>query len=253
MEKHDYASRILNLPVIGSIATMPSRANTFSQMIHSALSQVDRLFVYLDGFEKVPPELQGLPKCHATILANQEGLHASSRFLAPHMFDSEAIVVVFDDDILYPPDYVSRIKLALAHYGEKAIVGFHGAIFMPPHQSFIKNKRTFHFSSRLDNDVRVHQLGCGTAAFLSSRFGPKPKTWRYHNMDDLYIAAEAVKSNLKLVALKREANWIRPLAENQEDSLWRATTRDDRAQSQFMRDILAQYMQTRWNEWWRHS
>jgi hypothetical protein len=70
-------------------------------------------------------------------------------------------------------------------------------------------------------------------------------------MDDLYLAAEAVKANLKMVALKREANWLTPLAENQDDSLWRATQRDDRAQSYFMRDLLTQYVQPTWNDWWQ--
>jgi hypothetical protein len=251
MEKHDNTSHIVNLPVIGSIPTMPSRADTFSKTIHSALSQVDKLFVFLDGFEEIPSELRNLPKCHATILPKQGNLHASSRFLAPLLFGSDAVVVLFDDDILYPPDYVSRIRLALAQYGDKAVIGFHGTIFMPPHHSYVRNRYFFHFSSKLDNDLNVHELGCGTAAFLSSTFRPNPATWRHHHMDDLYLAAEAVKANLKMVALKREANWLTPLAENQDDSLWRATQRDDRAQSYFMRDLLTQYVQPTWNDWWQ--
>jgi hypothetical protein len=253
MEKNGNTSHAVNLPVIGSIATMPSRAGTFSMMIHSALSQVDRLFVFLDGFEEIPSELRNLPKCHATLLPRQGNLHASSRFLAPHLFDADAIVVLFDDDILYPADYVARIRLALARYGDKAIIGFHGVIFMPPHHSYARNRYTFHFSSRLDNDSNVHELGSGTAAFLSSAFRPSPATWRHPHMDDLYLAAEAVKANLKLIALKREANWIRPLAENQDDSLWRATQQDDRAQSSFMRDLLTQYAQPTWNNWWKRA
>lgn len=252
MEKHDNTSHMVNLPVIGSIATMPSRADTFSRMIHSALSQVDELFVFLDGFEEIPSLLQNLPKCHVTILPKQGNLHASSRFLAPHLFDSDAIVVLFDDDILYPPDYVSRIRHALAQYGDQSIIGFHATIFLPPHQSYTRNRYSIHFPSGLDNDLNVHELGGGTAAFLSSTFCPNPATWRYDLMDDLYMAAEAVKANLTLVALKREANWITPLAEDQEDSIWQATKQDDRTQSDFMRHLLTQYAQPTRNDWWQH-
>ncbi|MGO8754033.1 MAG: hypothetical protein ACLQHK_02235 [Gallionellaceae bacterium] len=251
MENRSNTSPISNLPVIGSIATMPSRADTFYKMIHGALSQVDKLFVFLDGFDEIPAALKNQPKCHATILPKQGNLHASSRYLAHHLFGSDAVVVVFDDDILYPPDYVSRIRLALAQYGNKAVVGFHGAIFMPPHHSYARNRHNYHFALKLDNDMNVHELGGGTTAFLSSIFRPNPATWRHHHMDDLYLAAEAIKSNLALIALKRETNWLTPLAENQDDSLWRATLEDDRAQSYFMRDILTQYMQSTWNGWWQ--
>ncbi len=251
MDKENHTSHIDNLPVIGSIATMPSRADTFSRMVPGVLSQVDRLYVFLDGFEAIPAVFQSLPKCHVTILPKQGNLHSSSRFLAPHLFDSEAIVVLFDDDILYPPDYVARIRRALAQYGSQSIIGFQGAIFLPPHHSYSRNRHAIHFSSGLDNDLNVHKLGAGTAAFLSSMFCPDPETWRYNRMDDLYMSVEAVKANLALVALKREANWITPLAEGQEDSLWQATKQDDRIQSDLMRHLLTQYVQPTRNDWWQ--
>ena len=145
MVHHDNTSHIVNLPVIGSIATMPSRANTFSTMIHSALSQVDKLFVFLDGFEEIPSELKSLPECHVTLLPKKGNLHASSRYFAPRLFDSDAIVVLFDDDILYPPDYVSRIRHAFTQYGDQFIIGFHASIFMPPHHSYARNRYPIHF------------------------------------------------------------------------------------------------------------
>ena len=253
MENHNNNSHIANLPVIGSIATMPSRADTFSRMIHSALSQVDKLFVFLDGFEEIPSELKNQPKCHVTILPKQGNLHASSRYLAPRLFDSDAVVVLFDDDILYPPDYVSKIRLAFSQYGDQCIIGFHATIFMPPHYSYVRNRYSMHFSSKLNNALNVHELGTGTAAFLSSTFCPNPATWRHNYMDDLYRAAEAVKENLTLIALKREADWLTPLAEDQDDSNWQATIQDDRAQSSFMRHLLTQYAQPTRNDWWQHT
>jgi cell division inhibitor SulA len=70
-------------------------------------------------------------------------------------------------------------------------------------------------------------------------------------MDDLYMAAEALKTKLSLISIKREANWLTPLAENQKDSLWRATQQNDRAQTYFMRDLMTQYVQPTWNDWWK--
>ncbi len=250
MHKHENTTDT-SLPVIGSIATMPSRANTFKKTLNSILPQVNQLYVFLDGFEEIPLELLKQPNCHITLLPQQGSLHASSRFLAPHLFGSDATVILFDDDILYPPDYVAQAKLALAQYGGKAIIGFHGTIFLPPHLSYARNRHTFHFATKLDMDTHVHELGCGTAAFHSSKFRPDPATWRHHQMDDLYMAAEALKTKLSLISIKREANWLTPLAENQKDSLWRATQQNDRAQTYFMRDLMTQYVQPTWNDWWK--
>ena len=252
MENNENISHVANLPVIGSIATMPSRADTFSRMLHSVLSQVDRLYVFLDGFEEIPSVLRDLPKCHISMLPEQGNLHSSSRFLVPQLFGSDAIVALFDDDIFYPPDYVSRIRRAYAQYGGQCIIGFHATIFLPPHFSYARHRYNVHFSSGLSNDMNVHELGAGTAAFISSTFSPNPANWRYRHMDDLYMAAEAVKKNLTLVALKREADWISPLAQDQDDSLWLATKRDDRAQSDFMRHLLALSVQPAGIDWWRN-
>ena len=72
-------------------------------------------------------------------------------------------------------------------------------------------------------------------------------------MNDLCLAAEALKANLRLVALKREPGWIRPLAEKQDDSLWLATRLDDRAHSDFMRDLLSEYVLPTGADWWKRS
>lgn len=244
MEPFKSTSAVMDLPVIGSIATMPTRAETFSVALKNILPQVDKLFVFLDGFDAIPDIIRDEPKCHITQLAAEEGLHASSRFLAPHLFGSEAVVVIFDDDILYPDNYVSTIKTALSKHGESSVVGFHAAIFLPPHNSYARDKINIGFLMRLDDQPIVHTLGCGTAAFLSSVFCPNPRHWKHHFMDDLYIAIEALKSGLSMIALTREANWLGALAENQPDSIWRSTQKNDRIQSFLMRYLLTQYIQS---------
>lgn len=244
------APSIPDLPIIGSIATMPSRARTFSKTLNSVLPQVDKLFIFLDGFDEMPPSIRDLPKCHTTMLPKEQNLHASSRFLAPRIFGSEAVVCFFDDDILYPADYIQKIKHALVKYGDRAVVGFHGVIYLPPHRSYVRDRHTYHFAAKVNRDLTVHELGCGTAAFLSSVLLPDPTAWRNHNMNDIFLAAEAVAAGLKMVALKREATWLTALAENQDDSLWRATKSDDRMHSDFMRDLLTLYARPTGKDWW---
>ena len=250
MDEREAAARIEDLPVIGSIATMPSRAGTFSMMFDAARAQVDRIFVFLDGFDDIPSNLRDVPNCHAELIPTEAGLHSYARFLAPHRFASDGIVVMFDDDILYPPDYVSTVRAALAHYGGKAVVGFGGTNFTPPHKSYIRDRSYLNAADSLDNDLWVHELAAGTAAFVASSFRPDPHAWAVENMADLYLAAEALASRLALIALKRERDWIRTLATNQPDSILARTRRDDHSQSYFMRDLLTQYAKPTWSDWW---
>lgn len=244
-------SSINELPVVGSIATMPTRIHTFAKILPEILKQVDLLYIYLDGFKKIPTGLQEHPKCRPFIMSDDNNLHTCNRFLAPNHFALDATIVLFDDDIFYPPDYVSRIKAALAKYGERSVVGFHGAIFCPPHTSYARDRIGFHFANARSNDTLVHILGTGTAAFLSSVFRPDPRHWLHQNMADLYLAAEAFKSNLSLVSLKRDAKWLIPLEQNQDDSIWRSVQKDDSIQSSFMSDLLLQYANNQWRSWWK--
>jgi hypothetical protein len=238
------------LPVVGSIATMPTRIHTFVKMLPGILAQVDILYIYLDGYKKIPVELINHHKCRPFLPTDDDNLHTCNRFLAPVHFSSDAIIVFFDDDIFYPPDYVSRIKFALSTYGHRSIVGFHGVIFRPPHTSYRKDQISLHFANALPEDTVVHLLGSGTAAFCSGVFQPDPRHWKHHNMADLYLAAEALKSNLSLISLKRDKKWLIPLEENQDDSLWRSVKKDDRTQTSFMCDLLLQYSNTQWQSWW---
>jgi len=49
-------------PLIGGMATMPSRAHTFRLALSHILPQVDRLFVFFDQHDSVPQEFAEHPK-----------------------------------------------------------------------------------------------------------------------------------------------------------------------------------------------
>ena len=244
---------IAALPIIGALATMPTRTNTLFTTLASVLPQVDSLYLFLDGFDDVPAEIRSEKKVRPILLRGQDNLHASSRFLAPRLFGSEAVICLFDDDILYPEGYTQRIAGALGKLRGNGLVGFHAAHYLPPHRRYVRDRQVITFRSALERPGRVHELGSGTLGFLSTRFSPDPAAWRYHDMDDIYVAAEANRARLSKVVLARPARWIRALAHNQNDSLWQATLKDDRRQSQLMRYVISQHLgriETVETDWW---
>ena len=226
---------------VATIATMPTRIEGFERSLNSMLAQVDRVFVYLDNFQSVPAFLNDNPKISVFRAEELGNYHASSRLLALGQLNSPCVLLPFDDDIVYPPDYAATLVSALGINGGRAIVGVHGRIFRPPHKSYVRDVVTVHFSSELPATIHVHELGGGTCAFLSDRLSLDVARWPSTEMDDILLAIEAQKRSLPRIAIKRPENWLQPILQNQEDSLWKKAQQDDAIQSKLMRLLLKLY------------
>ena len=230
-----------SLPRIATIATKAGRAETFFRVLQAIRPQVEHVFVYLDGYEAPPPGLAGLDRVSVRRAEQVGDLHGASAFLCLRELARPCVVLAVDDDIAYPPDYVAYMAGVLDLVGHRAIVGVHGRIFLPPHQSYLKDTFLLHFAAALDQPRHVHVLGAGTCAFVSSQFDVDPRRWERTDMNDLFVAIEAQQRGLPRIAVSRPAGWLRPYAENQPDSLWAKTRLDDSEHSRRMRALLGLY------------
>jgi hypothetical protein len=233
-----YPETILLMERVASIATMPTRIKGFEKALNSMLPQVDRVFVYLDNFDTVPAFLKGHRKIEFFRMEELGNFHASSRFLALGRLARPSIVFLFDDDIIYPSNYVSKLVSVLAETRGRAIVGVHGRIFMPPHASYVEDAIFYHFADKLRQHLHVHELGAGTCAFISSLFDFDVAQWPDHGMDDILFSTEAQKRLIPRVAIRRPLGWLKAYAEDQPDSLWVKTKSDHMVQSKLMRLLL---------------
>ena len=94
--------------IIAGMATMPSRIHTAPRAILSMLPQVDRLWLYLDGFYDVP-DFAKHPKIICEFARDHGGLRAERKFRGLALDEKAEVCVSTDDDLLYPKDYVSRL------------------------------------------------------------------------------------------------------------------------------------------------
>jgi len=235
---HD-ASYVKSLPVIGTIATLPARTESFRDGLPRLLPQIDRLFVYLDGHFVPPPVLKEHSKitiCHAEECGN---LHASSRLLPLTFLDQPCIFVVFDDDIVYPTDYVATLAEGLAERGGWAVVGFHANCFRPPYQSYAKDRVCMNFKEELQSDTPVDELGVGTCAFLSENLTVDPREFASINMDDIVLAIEAERRSLPRISLRRSAGWLAKHPKPQVWNLWSDVLKDDSRQTKLMAKLIS--------------
>lgn len=229
---------VASLPRAAAIATMASREATFRKVLPVIHAQVDHVYIYLDGYSAPPSFLEGLERISVHHAEDVGNLHASSRFLCLQCLANPTVVVMVDDDLIYPPDYVHRLVEGLHQLEGRAIVGVHGRIFMPPYRSYVRDAAPLHFAHGLVQPRQVHELGTGTCAFISSHFDVDPGEWDRNDMDDIIVATEAQRRGLPRVAMARAAGWLKAHAESQPDSLWARTKADDTEQSRRMRALL---------------
>lgn len=220
--------RIQAAPRIGAMATMPSRAKSFARVLPMVAPQVERLYLYLDGFARVPDAV-GAHRNVVPLLAQEHGdLHAAGRFLPLRWLGRRSVYVVFDDDIVYPPVYVDAIVEGLASFAGRALVAYHGNVFRPPYRSYVRDRQCFHFAQPLAEHRPVHSVGAGVAAFDTARLSFDPADWPRVPVDDLRLSIEAKRRGLSRIVLAHAAGWLEAIGGVQPDSLYAAALKDDR-------------------------
>lgn len=230
---------------VAAIATLANRIETFQRVLPVIYAQVDHVFIYLDGYSEPPAFLRGFDRVTVRRAEDTGDLHASSRFLCLQDLSAPTVVVIVDDDIIYPPDYVDRLVYFLQQFEGQAIVGVHGRIFLPPHESYVRNAFAIHFAHELKQPCHVHELGTGTCGFISSYLDVDPREWSRTDMDDIIVATEAQRRGLPRITVTRTAGWMKAQAEDQPDSLWVKALTNDSEQSCRMRALLSLYSSDR--------
>lgn len=197
-----------NTEVTACLASVAWRSHLLSQVVDSLLPQVNRLNVYLNGYDDVPSFLDD-PRI--TVARSQEH---GDRGDAGKMFwcdDLSGYVLTCDDDILYPADYVATMIAGIERYQRRAIVSFHGSTFIEPFTSFVRSRKSFRFGAHVAVDVPVHCLGTGVLGYHASTFPVRRSYFELPNMADTWLARELQRAKVPCYVLKHDAGWIMDL------------------------------------------
>jgi len=235
------APNLASLPRIGGLATMPSRMRSFSAVIENILPQLDRLYVFFDKYDEVPSAFANREKIVALSPSQFGAYRTCGKFLGMELFGAPCLYFCFDDDILYPPNYVEVLTRALYRHHFRAIVGLQASLYAPPHLSYRRDRMILHFGRANLFDHGVDELGTGTIGLCTANMTFHPRDWPYWDMADLMLAIEAVKQEVPKIAIRRPDGFLKPLEENQEDSLYLRLLKDDTRQSAIMRSALDTY------------
>lgn len=223
--KSQNASRSINQRVVGAIASFPPREKSLKTTISCILPQIDELRVYLNNYSRTPGFLKHEKiKVFRSEDANGD-LRDNGKFY--NLSDDDAYFFTFDDDIIYPNNYVSTMVHYIEVLNRSSVVGVHGVIFPSCRLSRLKERKVFHFSSS-QQGCFVDLLGTGTTAWHSSLFKPSLEDFKETGSCDLWFSLKVNLLKIPMFSVPREENWIYEPVSNQV-SLWReASKKPDR-------------------------
>jgi len=87
----------------------------------------------------------------------------------------------------------------------------------------------------------VDELGTGTLAFHSGCIDINPHKWEYINQADLMTMIDAIRQEVPRIAIRRKYGFLKPIAENQDDSIYRKSLVNDAAQTCLLQSCMEHY------------
>lgn len=197
--------------VFAGLASFGNRGDILRVAVESLLDQVDRMGVYLNGYDRVPDFLE-----HPAIEVARSQDHGDIRDNGKFFFlgsTSYRYYAAVDDDIEYPPDYISRMQQRLADAGPNSAVAVHGAVYPAEVLGLLKPRHLFHFSDALQHVMPVHLVGTGTLLFDQETWALERGEFGQPGMADVWFAAAARKRGARLFVVNRNRDWLVEAAE----------------------------------------
>ena len=192
------------MKITANLATMKHRKNTATDAIFSIINQVDKVRVYVD-FD-VPHNWIN-DKIEIVYVDNIP--YRSSRKVWNALNEDE-YYFVFDDDLIYPPDFVERYLDLLNKYNDKALITIGGKILNENQKSYFGNlKRNFHFSNTIIEPRSVHvALNCG-ACWNTNKLKIDINNFHYHHQDDIEVSYQAQEQNIPRIIIPHNNSWLK--------------------------------------------
>jgi hypothetical protein len=202
---------------VAGLASFPGRADILEDCIARIAPQVDAVILYLNEFAKVPDFLTKYANVHPILGKDAYGdLSAAGKMAAlEHCRDS--YLFVLDDDVLVPPDYVSRFKKAIDAYDGRAGFAVHGSVISGDAAGYFERSLYFGWRNSLKEHRLVTLIGSGTFAVHQSCFPATFEQFLGPIMVDLRISLICRDNGVPLLSIARPPRW---LGFNIQEGLW---------------------------------
>ncbi|MBL8704457.1 MAG: glycosyltransferase [Rhodospirillales bacterium] len=194
--------------IVANMASVKGREAMVVDAVHSLYPFVDKIRLYLNQYAEVPSALK-LPRVEI-VRSQQFGDDGDAgKFFWVENADFN-LNLVCDDDLIYPVDYVPEMVAALKRYGNKAVVGLHGALLKQPLAAYHdeKSRHVRRFVHANSEDCQVHVLGTGVMLYDRRTLQLKRRDFQFRNMADMWLAEKAQEQGVPAICIARPRNWV---------------------------------------------
>lgn len=188
------------------LATFPPRRRILRGVVDAILPQVDHLFVVLNDYDKIPGYLQKDPRITA-VIPDRDVKDAGKFWFAPEPTD---IVFTIDDDIGYPPDYVSRTLELIRPLGfEGQVFAHHGNAWQPAGGPDNRGEwQNYLFRYQHDEITGASIVGTGALCARGDAIPPLSEIEPFAGACDLAYNRWLSRRGILSWILPRDAEWM---------------------------------------------
>lgn len=206
--------------IIANIATYPARKRSMLRVIERIAPQVEQLNLVLNEYESVPTELDPLSNVRIHVLT--EDLKDVGKFFPT--FNANDLILLLDDDIEYPENYVNETINKYLEFGvAKIVAGYHASIYLPlnhprlrdigvTEQEYRSRLSTFRqiidFTEGLGGMHLVDQLGTGTIVTRGDLMPPLSYMRGSEGYCDVRFSKWCYENSIKKIALPRQKGYL---------------------------------------------
>lgn len=186
------------------MATIPQRQSVLLTIIDSFYSQVDEIRIVFNDYAEIPDWVQNKTKI-VPLLNTPDCYTSNAVWLAVDNIDG--YVFICDDDIVYPPDYVSTMISKIKEFGNKAIISLYGEYVHRPFShltEYIGSRTSYLFTEHIPHDIFVDIAGCGCSLFHTDYLCPSMQDFPDRYSRDLWFSILAHKNKLPIIRMR---NW----------------------------------------------
>lgn len=221
--------------ITANLATYPPRRASLLPVVQAIAPQVDVLNVVLNQYDSVPAELAGLAKVNP-VIPHEDTKDVGKFYVTP----AEGLVMLIDDDLVYPADFVARTVAGFeAIAAPKALGGYHTSTYYVPRpwHSGGEFRKLMRFRRRTIADYRridivyaalarhkiVDQVATNACIMRAGDFPGYAYMRDSQKFVDVRLAKWCFEKGILPVSLPRAADWIRPI--DYEESIYSEFTR----------------------------
>lgn len=207
--------------ISANLATYPPRRSNLLPVVRAIAPQVDRLNVVLNEYGATLPELDAF--ANVVQIVPPQDTKDTGKFFPP--VDGADHVLLIDDDLVFPEDFVRRTVAAFEDLGAGGFMGgYHGSLYVRPRFS-LKPKRFRRWLTYTSADVADHrkrvqvrhgleapmvvdQVATNAAILRGGDMPPYAYMKDSQKFVDVRLARWCFDRGLRPVLLPRPADWL---------------------------------------------